>query len=115
MLAFLILKYNKSVQVFIKDVSVLRYAHDISYFKAVFDSKLITKPDLWAVSGHIPEDMRGQHIRRILLNAVIIVSGHVPDDMRGQLFFCHFFFLFLCVSGHVPDDMRGQHFLPFFI
>lgn len=50
MLAFLILKYSKSVQVFINDVSILRYAHDISYFKAVFDSKWETKPDLWAVS-----------------------------------------------------------------
>ncbi len=58
MLTFLILKYSKSVQVFINDVSVLRYVHDSSYFKAVFDSKWETKPDLWAVSGHIPDDMR---------------------------------------------------------
>jgi hypothetical protein len=56
MLAFLILKYNKSVQVFINDVSILRYAHDNSCFKAVFDSKLETKPDLWVVSGLIPDD-----------------------------------------------------------
>jgi hypothetical protein len=60
MLAFLILNYSKSVQVFINDVSILRYAHDCSYFKAVFDSKWETKPDLWVVSGHIPDDMRVQ-------------------------------------------------------
>ncbi len=60
MLAFLILKYSKSVQVFINDVSILRYAHDIFYFKAICDSKWETKPDSW-VSGHVPDDMRVRH------------------------------------------------------
>ena len=51
MLTFLILilKYSKSVQVFINNVSILRYANDNFYFKTVFDSKRETNPDLWAI------------------------------------------------------------------
>jgi hypothetical protein len=74
------------VQVFINDVSVLRYAHDNSYFKAVFDSKWETKPDLWAVLGHIPDDMRvqldGTSRQKV---DVQVVSGHIPDDMITDL------------------------------